>query len=234
MSTTVDFLDGKVTIIKDQRFDLPSSDTVFLAAAAPVKPGQTVLDVGMGNGILALLLHARVHNLTFTGVEIDDQICATARQNATLNKVNMTIINDDVSQLKLPELFDHVISNPPFFTETVASPKPARGIARTQMLPLELWLTFCLKRLAPKGTFTFMHKTDLLPKILHTLQNNAMGKIEIIPIFSKRAQAANRIIIRAVKNSRTYPKILPGIIVHNDDGSMTAPATAILRRGTPL
>ena len=231
MSRTVDFLGGKVKVVRDARFDLPSSDAVLLASAVPAKPGQRVLDVGMGSAIIPCLVNGRVKGLSFAGVEINAELCAIAERNAALNGVELAVVNGDVAQVKMAETFYQVVSNPPFFTEGPSSPKPPRGLARTQALQIGLWLGFCLKRIKAKGTLSFMHRTDLLPEILKILRDAGMGRVEIIPIFSKADQAANRVVVRACRNSRTPLRILPGLVVHNEDGSMTPEAEAILRGG---
>ena len=45
-------------------------DAVFLSDFARVKPGETVLDMGTGNGIIPILLSAKTKGKKFTGLEI--------------------------------------------------------------------------------------------------------------------------------------------------------------------
>ena len=230
---TVDFIGGKVKIAKADGYDAPSSDAVFLAAATPVKENAQVLDVGQGCGILGILLAWRQPSIRVTGLEIDPELCKAAMLNFKLNKADGLSKNADITKCKIRETFDCVITNPPFFSEAPLSPVPQRGLARTQTVPLKTWLDFCLKRVKPKGNFAMLHKPAALPEILAAFIAHKMGAAQIIPIFSKAGQPANRIIVRAIKGSGQAVQILPGIVVH-DGKAMTKAADAVLRDGGTL
>ena len=45
-------------------------DAVLLSGFAQVKPGETVLDLGTGTGIIPLLLSAKTEGKRFVGLEI--------------------------------------------------------------------------------------------------------------------------------------------------------------------
>ncbi len=55
-------------------------DPVFLAASVPARPGETVLELGCGVGTAALCLAARVPGLMMTGVELQADYAALARE----------------------------------------------------------------------------------------------------------------------------------------------------------
>ena len=58
--------------------------------------------------------------------------------------------------------------------------------------------------------------------------------IAVFPLFSKRDEPATRIIVQAKKGSRAGLSLLPGLLLHEDDGRYTAEAEAVLRKGEPL
>lgn len=58
-----------------------------------------------------------------------------------------------------------------------------------------------------------------------------MGRIRIIPLFSKENQNAKRVIVTAQKDSKAPAVIHRGLIIHDANGNYTAQAEQILRDG---
>ena len=56
-------------------------DAVFLSDFAKVKAGETVLDMGTGNGIIPILLTAKTQGRKFTGLEIRPETADMARRS---------------------------------------------------------------------------------------------------------------------------------------------------------
>lgn len=80
MDTTIDdFLGGRVRLKQPAKGLRATSDSVLVAAAVPAQSGETILDVGTGNGVIAACLNARVAGLTLTGLDIQEDLLALAR-----------------------------------------------------------------------------------------------------------------------------------------------------------
>ena len=61
-------------------------DAVFLSDFAKVKPGETVLDMGTGNGIIPVLLAGKTKGKHFTGTTgTGEKICQDKWQDAVLH-----------------------------------------------------------------------------------------------------------------------------------------------------
>ena len=127
-ATSLDaFLGGRIDVVQPRGGHRAGSDAVFLAASVPARPGEHVLDVGAGVGVAGLCLLARVSRLEVTAVEIDEELCALAGENAERNGVSASfkIANADVTGSAkshrdaglVREGYDHVIANPPFYAE---------------------------------------------------------------------------------------------------------------------
>ena len=98
-ATSLDaFLGGRIDIVQPRVGHRAGSDAVFLAAGVPARPGERVLDVGAGVGVAGLCVLARVSPLEVTAVEIDEELCALAGENAERNSVSASfrIVNVDV------------------------------------------------------------------------------------------------------------------------------------------
>ena len=79
-----------------------------------------------------------------------------------------------------------------------------------------------------KGAITLIQRADRLDEILTLLRGRA-GDTVVFPLWPKKGVPAKRIIIRARKGVRTSMTISPGLVLHDNDGSYTKEADAILR-----
>ena len=118
MDFTVDKFLGDRVLLKQSKVGLrATSDAVLLAALVPAQKGDCILDVGAGNGVIDCCINARIP-CTFTAIEIQESLCKLIAENAQKNNCPMDLIQHDILTSKDPlkgQLFDHVVTNPPFY-----------------------------------------------------------------------------------------------------------------------
>ena len=118
---TDDTILGGSIIIKQPKSGFRiSSDSVFAAAAVPVKNEENVLDVGAGTGAISLVLAKRYTKSKIYAVENFPLHIQLLTKNILLNKLSdqITAIDSDISNMNLILLnkkFDHIVTNPPFY-----------------------------------------------------------------------------------------------------------------------
>jgi tRNA1(Val) A37 N6-methylase TrmN6 len=240
------FLDGRVSIRQHRTGFRSGLDAVFLAAACPAEASSHVLEAGCGAGAACLCLLARVPGARATGVEIDEDLAALAAENAAANDAagRFEVIAADVTspwaQLESLGLrrdaYDHVIANPPFYSEGHLRPAKDRANARARAMPegeLEDWLRFLAATAKPSGTCTIIHTAEALPKLLSAFERR-FGGLRITPLYPRADAPAIRVIISGTKGSAAPVTITSGIILHEKDGKPTRAAEAILREGCAL
>ena len=227
------FLDGRVKVTQLDSGFRSGLDAVMLAAAVPARDGDSALELGAGSGAAGLCLEARVPGVVITGVERDAELAALAQQNAQVNKAQAHFISADIFALP-PELkrdFDQVFANPPFHGEGQASPDTARAAALMDDGRLGDWLKLGLQRTVSGGYFTAILRADRLNEALAALPEKGVAAF---PLFSRAGESPKRVIVQARKGSKAPFALLPGLVLHQPDGSWTPEADAVLRRGGAL
>lgn len=242
MQVTEDaLLGGRVRLRQPAEGYRAAIDPVFLAAAVPVQDGQATLDVGVGVGAAALCLAARVPNCRVVGIEIQSGLAALARENVQLNgmqgRIDVLTGNLAAPPPRLaPGSYHHVMTNPPFLSADQASapPHPGKATAHVESeADLVQWMRFCVNMLRPKGTLTVVHRADRLDDLLAALRGK-VGEIALFPLWPKAGRPAKRVILRARKGLASPLELLPGLVLHEEDGNYTEAAKAVLWNGAGL
>ena len=231
--STDKFLGGKVLLKQAKKGLRATSDSVLLSALVPAKSKESVLDVGSGNGIIALCIASRgVSHIV--AIEIQKDLCDLIFENSLLNNKKIDIFQSDILSLTDPlkgQLFHHVVTNPPFYKSSERVRKnPEQKKAYVQDFDLKKWLTYCLKHLRSKGSFCLSHCPEALPEILNALSPK-LGNIEIFPIISKNGEPAKRVLIRGYLNKKGPLILHSPLIMHTKTNQRTQLAEKILRRG---
>lgn len=237
-SISIDYLlNKKVKMCQKKDAYHTSSDAVLVASLVDKVPNDAlILDVGSGTGGISLCLAYRFKNAKIKGLEIQKDLVCCANESIHLNKfLNLEYITHDITTKKAPFPFcscDIVITNPPYNSkETLPSTNESKKTAHIgDHVDLKEWLSFCVKMLKPKGILYLINRVDNLPQILEILTSKKMGDLHIIPVYSLENEPANRIMIKAKKDSKAPIQILPPLTVRKN-GNFTHQADEILRAG---
>ncbi len=93
---------------------------------------KQILDIGTGTGVLSLLLAERMPCAEITALEIDPQASAQAEKNITSSPwgERIRVIHQDFCTYSSDRLYDCILSNPPYFQDSLRCPDLARSQAR--------------------------------------------------------------------------------------------------------
>jgi len=120
------------TIHQDRCIFKVGTDGVLLGAYAGITGIKTILDIGTGTGLIALMLAQR-SDAEITAIEPDPESFEQACRNVSDSKWSdrIKVINTSFQNF-LPQKhkFDLIVSNPPFFSRSLINPDPARAAAR--------------------------------------------------------------------------------------------------------
>lgn len=140
------------------------TDSVLLASTVPIQNVRRVLDIGCGCGVIAFciadrLLSAGFSNLTFQGVDVDADSIDECRMNAA-NFPHQNGASFDFQQIPIQEFnaeppFDLIVSNPPFFCQSLKPANDKRLLSRhrDETLSFNDLVSSASRLLAPSGHF---------------------------------------------------------------------------------
>ena len=217
-------------------------DAILLAAAAGPAVARFV-DVGAGVGAVGLALLQRWPAATGELVEIDPDLATLAQENAALNGLaeRARIVVADVlapasrrAAGLVDEAADLVVTNPPYLAADAArvSPDPRRArahVAGAGSAALAEWVVACLALVKPGGRFVMIQRADALPALLPAFAGR-LGDLALRPVHPRADAPAIRLLISGTKGSKAPPRLLPGLTLHEADGS-AAPLAAAIQRG---
>jgi len=104
-------------IIQNKDWFCYGTDSVLLSDfAKEIHSGSKILDLGAGNGILGLLLSAKVKNSKITGIEVQEEVSKLAVRNIIFNNLEdrFEIKNMNIKDFKEKEGYDACVTNPPY------------------------------------------------------------------------------------------------------------------------
>lgn len=239
MSDIIHVLNKRVALAQPEEGFRTCIDGVLLAAACPITEGQSVLDLGCGVGSAGLCVMERVAGTALTGIDVLPEVIELAKHNALLNKVKERAHFKCIDIRDFEGMdFDHVICNPPFFEAGAHAPSPsaakatAMGFGEDDM-DLKDWVDCAFRSIKGTGSLSIIHRADAIDDIILAM-GKRFGDTEIIPLWPKAGKEAKRVIIRARKHRKGAARIHSGLIVHNDDGSYSDEAEAVLREAKAL
>ena len=159
------------------------TDGVLLGAWA--QGGRRILDIGSGTGLISLMMAQRFPEAEVVGIDMDADACGQARENVMASpfrdrvEIECCRLQDfggaseaaeameTAEGLKAAGVFDAIVSNPPFFVDSLKNPDSKRTMARhTDSLPFRD-LFAGVKRLLPDdGIFSAIVPVEVVEQFV--------------------------------------------------------------------
>ncbi|TAL80293.1 MAG: methyltransferase domain-containing protein [Bacteroidetes bacterium] len=120
------------TINQDKSAFKVGTDGVLLGACADIAGVKSILDIGSGTGLIAIMLAQRCDAL-ITAIEPDKNSFIQAKGNVNLCKWRnrIRVIRSDLQNFSPGnEKFDLIVTNPPYFCNSLKNPDPRKSSAR--------------------------------------------------------------------------------------------------------
>jgi len=215
-------------------------DTILLAQFATLpKQGGRVADLGSGSGVLSFMLKQRRPALEIVGFEIQPEFHALACRNLTLNAPLSGVSFEcvDVREIPsriLPESFDLVVANPPYYPAGSGRlpPKETRAQARHELAGTLADFIEAANYLVPYGSrCALVIPAGRFYEAHEILKRTQMGIRRLRFIHPKDGQPAHLVLIEAERFYNGKHEALPPLEIRRADGEFAPEIDAILKKG---
>jgi len=227
--TSDSYFKGQIRIRQDQSGYHFSIDAVLLAFYARPHPGDRVLDLGTGCGIIPLIMAYRNPKIMIYGIEVQKELSELANLNVKDNRMQdrITIVCQDMKSLRsemISGLVDLVVCNPPYRKSHAGriNPNHQRALARHEIkATLSDVLLTARRMLRPAGRFVTVYTAERTAELLAQMRSDRIEPKIIRTIHSRRHSEAKLILIEGVKGGRPGTKIQSPLILHDEAGNYT-------------
>lgn len=200
---------------KFKRFDIVNerssmkvnTDGVLLGAAVPLAASdRRILDVGTGTGTIALMVAQRMHDLgsrdfRIEGIDIDE----ASAEEAAANFLNspwaeaLSARHVSLDAFDPGEPLDLIVSNPPYFDDSLQAPEQRRNIARhTEVggsLSYRDLAAFASENLADDGRLALILPADQEASMLRCMRSFSLFPDMVMRIRTTERKQPSRIIV---------------------------------------
>lgn len=171
------------------------TDGVLLGAWA--QGGRRILDIGSGTGLISLMMAQRFPEAEVVGIDMDADACGQARENVmaspfrdrveieccrlqdfggasetaeasgTAEGLKADGTSETAAGLKAAGVFDAIVSNPPFFVDSLKNPDSKRMMARhTDSLPFRDLFAGVKRLLSDEGVFSAIVPAEVVEQFV--------------------------------------------------------------------
>ncbi len=215
-------------------------DTLLLAEFVPLsKSISRIADLGSGSGILAFMLKYRDPSLSITGIEIQEEFHQLARRNLDLNPrlINMDFELIDVREIPsrmLPESFDLVVMNPPYYPKGSGRlpERPGRAAARHELNgTLADFIGAAAYLLSYGARLVMIIPAERFYEACELFRNVQFGMRRVRFVIPKEGQPAHLVLIEAERFYNGPHDPVPNLTIHLADGRFSDEVDRLFKTG---
>jgi tRNA1Val (adenine37-N6)-methyltransferase len=207
------------------------TDGVLLGAWAEAQGVRSVLDVGAGSGLIAIMLAQRILDAHIDCVEIDQPSYEQAMDNIARSPWSdrLRAIHAPVQEYarQAGQKYDLIVSNPPFFSGGTFSSKDDRASVRhTVKLPHGDLLGAVRTLLAPEGRFCAILPYIEGLRFEELARNYNLYCTKLTEVLTKANKPVERLLIQFERQPKTLERSRL-VIQKEQDGDWTEEYTAL-------
>jgi len=200
------------------------TDGVLIGAWAFARPPHSILDIGTGTGLIALMLAQRFPEALVRGIEIHPAAAKEAALNAAASPFSerVNVLEADFLKHAFEDKFDAIVSNPPYFKDSLRSELSGKNLARHQdALEISRLLEHAFQILEPDGIFSMiLPPVEMEAALFHARMLGAHVARQCL-VHSKQGQPAVRVMTEWSLAKPPGPPEIQHLVIYEEDGSYT-------------
>lgn len=185
------------------------TDGVLLGCWTPLPDYcNHILDIGTGSGLLSLMLAQRCPNALIDAIDIEPTAIEQAKDNFTHSPWQNRIrtFNKALQDWKNSDGYDLIISNPPYFQNSLKNPNKEREMARhTDTLPFEELFLHSANLLKEGGLLSIILPAESEETVRHLAHHNGLKLARVTRVYSKENKPARRVLLCWTKKQEPLP-----------------------------
>lgn len=214
------------------------TDGVLLGAWTPVPIADgtqvvRILDVGTGCGLIARMLMQRCPEAEVEGIDIDEAAVEQACGNgvrafqARLQEWKMENGKWTNDKWQNGKLYDLVVSNPPYFRNSLKNPDAGRQLARhTDSLSYEELFLHSRRLLAPNGQLALILPAETEAEVIELATQHSLYCTRMTRVYGRAGKAAKRILLLFGPERTNVPET-DTLVLESADGGRSPQYSAL-------
>lgn len=206
-----------------------SMDPYLLANFVSLAPESRAIDLGSGDGVLAILIARLFADARMVGLELQGRLANLARDNVLRNGLGerVKIVQGDIRlahDLFDRGSFDHVLGNPPYRSAQGGrvNPDPEKAVARHEIaITLAQYLQSSAYLLRRGGRLWLIYSALRLDELLGLMWENSIAPKRLRTVHPRPDAEAKMVLLEGLKGGRKGLKVMAPLIVHRADGGYT-------------
>jgi len=231
------FFNGRLRVAQPAKGYRYSLDAILLAALPRPKPGQSLLDLGTGCGIIPLILAFRNPEVRITGVEVQPELAQLAQSNVLNNGLQdrIRIVQADLRRLSLKAFegpLDWVVSNPPYRRAASGriNPDTQRALARHEInVNLQQLINTAKRLLKNGGRFATIYPSERMVDLLVELRSAGLEPKWLKNVHSQPGDAAKLVLAQGVTGGKPGLIIEDPLVIYGPDGQYSDAVQEMMR-----
>ena len=179
-----------------------------------------ILDIGTGSGLVALMLAQRFPNALIDGIDIDASAVLQAQDNFSASpfSTRLRAYSSPLQDWQPQEKYDLIVSNPPYFSNSLLCPDNSRTNARhNNTLSFAELFEHSDRLLSPCGTLALVLPADAEKEILALSRLHHLYCVRLCRVHTTAAKPAKRILIAFSRQVQSCP-LTPDTLCLSENG----------------
>lgn len=201
------------------------TDGVLLGAWCPISNHKSqitntpfrVLDVGTGSGLIARMLMQRCPNAEVEGIDIDEAAVEQARENGVRALCS--------SLQEWQGIYDLIVSNPPYFQNSLKNPDKGRQTARhTDTLSYAELIKHSARLLTDNGLLALILPAEAEAEVRGLATAEKLSLMRATRVYSKEGKPVKRVLLSfsRIAGISELQYIEDTLVLENEKGGRSA------------